>query len=38
MIDTIFSIIGKLLLLYMMSGFIITFYDMCADVLFDGRK
>ena len=38
MIETVFSIIGKLALLYMMSGFIITFYDMCADVLFNGRK
>jgi len=38
MIDQIFYIIGKILFLYMMSGFMITFFDMALSVIEEGKK
>jgi len=38
MTDQIFYIIGKLLLLYMISGFMIALWDMIFSIIEDGKK
>jgi hypothetical protein len=38
MIEQIFYIIGKILLLYMMSGVLITFIDMIMEIIEEGKK